>query len=94
MNKHRQHNEIHIIEWNTNFICWNLLHPQLNENRIWDQLTKYSKHEVALVKAYLGRYEAFFDKCIQVGITFIGYDAEQSYLAHGCKSLVEQYNLL
>jgi hypothetical protein len=94
LDKLRRGNEIHIIEWNTGFICWNLVHPELNQNPIWLQLSKYSSDEVSKIKSYLGRYEAFFEKCIEYGVNYLGYDAEQSYLAHGCNALVEQFNLL
>ena len=68
MNKHRNGNEIHRIEWNTNFICWNMIHPELNDNIIWQQLSRYSANEVTLINSYLGRYETFFDKCLEYGV--------------------------
>lgn len=68
MDKFRQGNEIHIIEWNTNFICWNLVHPELNQNKIHIQLSEYSPEELSKLKNYLGRYEAFFDACVQYKI--------------------------
>lgn len=72
MDARRNGNEIHLIEWNTNFANWNLVHPELNENPIWLQLSKYSPEELVKVKNYLGRYEAFFDKCLEFGI--VGFD--------------------
>jgi len=64
----RKGNHIHLIEWNTNFGCWNLVHPELNDNNIWKQLSRYSKDEVTKITNYLKRYEVFFDKCTEYGI--------------------------
>lgn len=68
MDKMRQGDEVHIIEWNTNFICWNVVHPELNQNKIWLQLTQYTTDELPKLKNYLGRYEAFFDACVEYKI--------------------------
>lgn len=64
----RQGDEVHRIEWNTNLCCWNMVHPELNENPIWLQLTRYSAQEVIYINNYLRRYEAFFDKCLEFKI--------------------------
>lgn len=72
LNKKRQGEEIHIIEWNTNFMCWNMVNPELNQNTIWLQLSKYSPQELVYIKSYLARYEAFFEKCQEYNIVDLG----------------------
>lgn len=83
---------VHLIEFKLGVCSYNIVNPNLNENRIWLQFSKYSQEEQKLLQAMIARFNKVCNACIDAKLTAIAFDAEQTYVAVGQKVLVEQLN--
>ena len=67
---------IHYLEFKLGLCSYNLVFPELNENPIWVQFSKYSPEEYVQLETLQSRLYSVCDAAYESGLTAIAFDAE------------------